>query len=255
MINNFNLQNKKDTSALLEINDLIKKSLFIYKKNLFNILKFSLWGHIFYISGPDLIEIYGRPIVKLIGFNIWSTIIIYLLVFLLILIMYLYLSTYRIATILISKSNSNKIDFNEMLRMAHKRSLPYMFLSLLLIAINLGGFLLFVFPLAILSTWFYFAPYILIDQNTSILQAINISKKYVKSAFFSIFARIWTLPILNALVLFFFRQQHQPIFTVTSWLFQILYNPLILIYSFVLYKNVKQFFENNIEKEKVINSF
>lgn len=78
-------------------------------------------------------------------------------------------------------SKGQEISFKQALGVGYQKSLGYVGLMILTTAIVLGGLVLFIIPGLIFMYWFLLAPYIYMDQDVSITEALRQSKKIAKA--------------------------------------------------------------------------
>ncbi len=83
---------------------------------------------------------------------------------------------------------------------ARPLTFSFLYLTVLFIFILLGGFFLFVIPGIIIFVWFYFAWYILVEAKAKGMNALLMSKEYVRGLWWGVFWRIIVIGIALAIV-------------------------------------------------------
>ena len=93
------------------------------------------------------------------------------------------------------------ITAKEALKKGWKRIPAYWWISILLVAISIGGFLLFIIPGIIFWIWFSFAIYVLVDEDKRGMNALFRSKQLVAGYWWKIFGRYITLSLTIVIVI------------------------------------------------------
>ena len=112
---------------------------------------------------------------------------------------------YVIISILMSVALILAINDNSLTaKGAYTRAMSYFWkyvgLSLLMTIILMVGFMLLIIPGIILSVWFAFATYILILENSGIVDSLKRSREYVRGKWWGVFGRLIVMSILIALL-------------------------------------------------------
>lgn len=142
----------------------------------------------------------------------------------------------EVATIL---AISNVVKGTELKLLAtYKEAFPkiwtYFIVSLLYLLVVLGGLVLLVVPGVIFALWFNFVGFIIVLNGVGVKKAFQESKKLVKGRFWQIFYRVIVLILAVGLI--------NIIFSEIKFLdmFVVLFAPLFVLPSFLLYKNAKE---------------
>ncbi|MBW4061032.1 hypothetical protein HJC99_00445 [Candidatus Saccharibacteria bacterium] len=98
-----------------------------------------------------------------------------------------------------SNAQGKKVEFGELYAMGKPFALRLAGLSLLMGFIFFGGFLLFIIPGILFIYWFTMAPYVLVDQNCSITEALGRSKAMVKGHGWEVYGFLATYSLISAL--------------------------------------------------------
>ena len=80
----------------------------------------------------------------------------------------------------IETTRGNSLDFKAALRVGERKALGLIGLQLVLMVIIMIGMLFFIIPGLVFLYWFLFAPYVYIDQQVGILQALKKSRQLVR---------------------------------------------------------------------------
>jgi len=116
-------------------------------------------------------------------------------------------------------------------RMARPKTLAQIWLGMITGLILTGAHLLFIVPGIIFSVWFFFAPFVFIEEDERGLSALLRSKEYVRGRWFPVLLRllaIWLFPAAVSCI---------PVLGQILALFLI---PLSVVYTHLLYKNLKE---------------
>lgn len=97
---------------------------------------------------------------------------------------------YEISVILIAKADNKKLNIQKLTRLAIPLMGAFLWLTLLSLMISFGGLLLFIVPGILLIVFFSFAPYVLINEKVSGLEALDRSVQYFKVLPWENFGRI-----------------------------------------------------------------
>ncbi len=162
-----------------------------------------------------------------------------LIVFILFFFAIVILQVWRQSAILFAiKDSKENIGTKESYKRGWHRIGSFFWVGLLQCIIVFGGFLLFAIPGIIFSVWFSFATYIFIAEGTGGMNAILKSKEYVAGYWWKI---LWRF-IFIGLVVFginFAIMIVSLVIPVLPNLLMIFVTPLTVIYSFLIYKNLK----------------
>ncbi len=146
-----------------------------------------------------------------------------------------------IKTLLDGKTVSS---IRSLLNLSKPLILPYVGLSLVSMFLVVGGYMLFLIPGLILSIWFGFGMFVLIDENKRGISALLTSRDYIKGFIVKVFVRWFGFGILSAIVsslpsLLLKNTNYEGLSSIYSTFISFIITPLSLIYGFLLYKSVK----------------
>jgi hypothetical protein len=124
--------------------------------------------------------------------------------------------------------------------------LPYLLLGILSGLILLVGFLLFVIPGVILAVWFCFSYFTLALEGKRGVEALKASKEYVRGLWFDVFIRLLVLMMVTLLliisgsIILGIVLGDSPVFNVLTDALSMLLSPFAIIYSYLMYVDVKK---------------
>lgn len=121
-------------------------------------------------------------------------------------------------------------DIKQSFVKAKPKAMGHAWLGALTALIVAGGYLLLLVPGIIFSVWFFFAPFILIEEDMRGMDALLKSKAYVRGQCFPVVVRLaamWALTILVTCIPF------------VGQLLALFLIPLSFIYSFLVYQDLK----------------
>jgi len=152
--------------------------------------------------------------------------------------------------------NDENAGLHEIFRRGWKKILPSLWLSFIFCWIIFGSFFLFIVPALIFCIWFSLCFWVLYSENTGGLKALILSREYIRGHFFGVLWRfifielIYILASIAIEVLptsinlffdsFFFETLANYIRTFSELVLIALITPLIWIYHFVIYRNLKK---------------
>lgn len=216
---------------------LLKESFILYKRKFVTILGIVL--PVFLITmifGDKLIA--GKFIT---GYaNIYYTII-----FILAFISELWSTA---ALLYMAKNESERISAVEAYRMSSKKIIPYTLLAILLSFIIIGGFFLAIIPGIIFLVWFSFAHIILIAEDEGVKVSLLKSKEYIRKHWWAIVWRhIFIIAIVSFAIILFGVLIIGPVLVVLNlpskmaagYISPFIWS-LVVLYSFVTYRHLKQ---------------
>ncbi len=218
--------------------DILRQSLFLFKQRLGVFLGI--------IIIPVLLLSFLREYKTLLSFfssNISDSKILFfvLLVILPFVIVYVW---GKVALLYAIKDSQEKIGIAESYRRGWSKILSYLWILILSGFITFGGFLLLVVPGVVFAVWFSFALFVLVAENLKGMDALLKSKEYVKGRWSSVFWRILFISaiflffaFISGVVLHFFDFPFVEI--IINFLISLFLIPLVSIYLFLLYKNLK----------------
>lgn len=257
-------QGSQTVAILKSPTDLLKEAWGIYKTRFKTFLKILLVQYIsvivLVIAGavyvvPSLVlktESFG-PAMNVLNWFLGIIVIIAMLFFMIITALW-----GQAAMLYAVKDSGENIGVKESYRRGRHKIGSIFWVGLLSGIIVSGGYLLFIIPGIIFSTWFSFAVIIVVAEGLGGMDAILKSKEYVKGHWWEVFWRF----LFIGLVLFVINL----VFLISSWIInfiaQIVNNsalinigviinfagsivgfllaPLIVIYTYLVYKNIKE---------------
>jgi hypothetical protein len=149
------------------------------------------------------------------------------------------------ALIYLVKDRQEKINIKEAFIRALKKTPQIIWVSILVGLIIFGGFGLFIIPGVYFATALAFAIFIVVVEDKKGMEAVLLSKFYIKDNWFQVFWRFFFLGILYLVVIIL------PLGIATwshlinfSGLFSLIFNtfctPFLIIFTFLLYQNLKE---------------
>ncbi len=124
-----------------------------------------------------------------------------------------------------------EIGIKEAFLQSRSYILSYIWLSLLMGLIIMGGYFILFIPGLIFTVWFLFAPFILITEDIGGMNALMKSKEYVRGRWLPVGWRlflVWFLSVIISLI------------PIVGQFLGLLLPPFFFIYFFVLYNNLKE---------------
>ncbi len=124
------------------------------------------------------------------------------------------------------------------------RIVSYFWIGLLLSFVIIGGFVLFIVPGIIFSTWFSLALFILIDEDLHGMDALMRSKEYVRGRWRDVFVQWFILGLFimvpTAIVSLISGLLPDPLGeTVSTLVSGLVIGPVGIVYAYLLYQNIK----------------
>jgi hypothetical protein len=218
---------------LIEINQLIKNTWEIYKKN--------FWNYCGIILVPIGINILALVIILISGvggFYFWEAgggfifILISLIVYFTLIVSHMW----GVTALTYAVVSDHKIGIFESFKKSKHLILSFFWIGILTtLAVSLG-FILLIIPGIIFAIWFQFSTYILIKENKKGTQALSSSRKLVEGYWWSVFGRIVVSIIIGFLISFVCGI----VPFIGSFLAVVLLYPFTIIYSYLIYKNIKE---------------
>ncbi|MDB4939738.1 MAG: hypothetical protein JWO40_163 [Candidatus Doudnabacteria bacterium] len=142
-----------------------------------------------------------------------------------------------------AKNYQSKISIGQALNFGLKKSPYYLWTMILSGLLSSLGFVLFIIPGLILSTWFAFAPAILVDEDIRGTRAILKSKYYVQNFGMAIFGRIFCVGFLIGILSFLegllTKGLSGQLVSILDTVLAVLTLPLFAIFTYELYTDVK----------------
>src|SRR3989344_9631666 len=222
--------------------DLLKESWKVYAQNFklfFKLILLSLaFLLVFVLVGAVALAIFSFT-----GFSL-ILIVIGVISVLAIIVSQLWIQVammFAVKTLLDGKTVSS---IKNLLELAKPLILPYLGLSLVSMFLVVGGYMLFLIPGFILSIWFWFGMFVLIDENKRGMNVLLVSRDYIKGFIVKVFTRWFLFGILTAVVsslpsLLLKDTSYEGLSSIYSTVISFIITPLSLIYGYLLYKSLK----------------
>ena len=249
-------QTNQTNFYLLSATGLLKKSLDIYKQRFGVFIGIMIIPVVISIAISFFSEKIFNPsfiLPKLSsGENLWQLIFLFLgtLAFSFFLMLW-----NQIALVYAVKDKDEKIGIFEAYRRAWHKIFSYLWISLLSGFIIFAGFIFLIIPGIIFAIWLSFPVFILISENLKGMDALLKSKEYVKGKLSNVF---WRFLFINLIYFAFFfilslifgLLNISPKLDFVKYnIAMLLFNPLWIIYGFLLYENLKTI------KGEILSSF
>uniref|UniRef100_A0A831XM04 Zinc finger/thioredoxin putative domain-containing protein n=1 Tax=Geobacter metallireducens TaxID=28232 RepID=A0A831XM04_GEOME len=131
----------------------------------------------------------------------------------------------------VAASLDETLDTRAAFAVSREKLLPFALVSFLVSFIITGGYLLFVIPGIIFSVWFFFANFVIFDDDTRGMSALLKSRAYTAGRWFDVFLRlvvIWAcLAVVGAI-------------PVAGLLLTLVAIPYVMVYQALLFKDLKE---------------
>lgn len=239
-LNQDNIQSTVSISNKLDsIDVLFRKTWILYKQK--------IWT----LAGITAITIFLMALIFGFGFiaimpalygNIINTPILALGILVCFFIMILLGSWLKSAMIVSIHNGNQNFGIKNSLREAKKYIWKYFVVSLAMMLVIFGGFILFFIPGVIVGIMISFALYILIAENESGLESLVKSRNYVRGNWWAVFGRLALMMILMFVV-----NGILSIIPVVGQIFVALFvSPFIMVYMYTLYTNLKGIHDGGI---------
>ena len=169
-------------------------------------------------------------------------------------IVYISLTWGEIAMLYAIKDGQEGIGVAEAYRRSWHKMLSYLWVSILVQFITMGGFLLFVVPGIIFAVWFSLAKFILVAENLKGMNSLLKSREYVKGKWGSVFWRFSFIDILYLIVFLavtivlillipnreiLLTPNREYVLYVARFIIGLFFTPLATAYRFLVYSNLK----------------
>lgn len=135
------------------------------------------------------------------------------------------------------KDYQEKIGVIESFRRSWKKLGSYFWVSIIAALVTMGGYILFIVPGIIFSVWFVFAQLISLFENERGMNAVLKSREYVRNRWWPVFLRLLFIFAFFMAISLFLEVLKSPII---SNIVLFLLAPLNVVYSYLLYKYVKE---------------
>ncbi|PJE76070.1 hypothetical protein COV04_00880 [Candidatus Uhrbacteria bacterium CG10_big_fil_rev_8_21_14_0_10_48_11] len=146
------------------------------------------------------------------------------------------------------------LSIRETYRKARRFILPYFWVSVLSGLLTFGGIILLIIPGVILLLWFVFVLYIVVAENERGVNVLLASRNYVhghwwavawRMLFLVLISIVFTIPASIVTTVF-----NQPgLAQAINFTLELLLTPLLLAYTFVLYRHLRSFASAPVPEE------
>jgi hypothetical protein len=223
---------RTSSGELAGIGDLLGRAWGIYKERMWTLLAVGF--------AAVFLPVLSLAVPLGLGYVVWQAMpdlkaVIMLVSMLLALVGAVWLGNWGMSAFLIAVADE-QCGIKEAFRQARPKILAHVWLGVLTGLIVTGAHLLLVIPGVIFTVWFFFAPFVFIDEDVRGINALLKSKEYVRGRWFGVCLRllaIWCIAILIASI---------PIIGQVLALFLI---PFSFVYTFLLYKDLKALMGND----------
>jgi len=217
---------KTSSGELAGIGDLLGRAWQIYKGRMWTLMAVGV--------AAVLLPILSLAVSLGLGYVVWQAMpdfkaVILVVSMLLALVGAVWLGNWGMSAFLTAVADE-QCGIKEAFRQARPKILAHVWLGVLSGLIVTGAHLLLVIPGVIFAVWFFFAPFVFIEEDVRGMDALLKSKAYVRGRWFGVCVRliaIWCFSVLVA---------SMPIAGQVLALFLI---PFSFIYTFLLYKDLK----------------
>jgi hypothetical protein len=132
---------------------------------------------------------------------------------------------------LVAASLDEKLDLRGAFARGGEKLLPFALVSFLVGFVITGGFLLFLIPGIIFSVWFFFAYFVIFDDDTRGMSALLKSRAYVSGRWFDVFLRLIVIWACSALL---------GAIPLVGPLLALVAVPYFMVYQALLFRDLKQ---------------
>lgn len=217
---------KTSSGELAGIGDLLGRAWQIYKERMWTLMAVGV--------ATVLLPILSLAVPLGLGYVVWQAMpdlkaVIMLVSMLLALVGAVWLGNWGMSAFLTAVADE-QCGIKEAFRQAKPKILAQVWLGVLTGLIVTGAHLLLVIPGVIFTVWFFFAPFVFIDEDVRGMDALLKSKAYVRGRWFGVCLRLVAIWCISALI------ASIPIAGLVLALFLI---PFSFVYTFLLYKDLK----------------
>lgn len=235
-MNNQNQQPISQISALPRIGDLLKRTWQIYKGRFgtfLGIMIFPLIVSFLVIFLGTLPKIFGLAVLHYL-FLIISFIVAIIVSF-----------WAQVSLLFAIKDREEKIGIKESLRRGWHRIVSFIWISILIGFINMGGSLLFIIPGIIFAIWFSFATFVLISEDFRGMNALFRSKQWVSGNWGKVFWRFLVIGIILLIIYFCIAFPatflvSENLSNIISSIVSLFLTPFAITYSFLIYEDLRK---------------
>lgn len=226
---------------------LFKDSWALFRKNLWFMIKMHIGGQLFslIVAVPGMLLFFF----SLLSGNVFFSIIGGLLILPAIYVMLWWYVSFLRAVAHIDGGEVVTSVRKSFTKENRKKIFPFLGVSLLSSLIILGGIILLVIPGFIFAVWFALSGYVLVFEGVSIKESLKKSKNYIKGRFWKTFWRfvfvglIYFLTYIPLVILIALIPEGTIKGIIQAFVeaaFGIVWSPLLMIYLYKLYKNLKE---------------
>jgi len=217
---------KTSSGELAGIGDLLGRAWQIYKERMWTLMAVGV--------ATVVLPILSLAVPLGLGYVVWQAMpdlkaVIMVVSMLLALVGAVWLGNWGMSAFLTAVADE-QCGIKEAFRQAKPKILAHVWLGVLTGLIVTGAHLLLLIPGVIFAVWFFFAPFVFIEEDVRGMDALLKSKEYVRGRWFGVCLRlvaIWCVSVLIASI---------PIAGQVLALFLV---PFSFIYTFLLYKDLK----------------
>jgi len=141
--------------------------------------------------------------------------------------------------------------------LAFKNLLPFIWMTILASAVKMGGFLLAIIPGIIISIWFIFSGFTLIEENKKGMKALLLSREYIRGHWWAVLGRIILLTLIvvaiSALISLIPDSENEFMKIAIIVILQLIITPAFMVYMYAMYKQLKKI-KSGIDKENLERS-
>lgn len=228
-----------DMSEFPNFKELVKTTFSAYTRSGSTIVKFLFLSFI----GPFLIFLLG-----MLPSAMTNNSVLFVPLFIIGAIIMIYTQTWFAAALILAAADvvaDKEIQIGAVLAKARSKVVQLWWLGLLQGAIVLGGLILFIVPGILFSLWFSLASYILVLEGVKGMNALLKSKEYMKGFIGHVFISLFFFQLLVGVFQFVPTEilnamHYETIATGYNLIAQIVIAPLIVIFTYLLYKNIKR---------------
>jgi len=165
--------------------------------------------------------------------------IFFLLLFFMFILAMMIIQFWSQAALIYAIKDSENIGIKESYRKGWQKIKQFFWVSLLVGFITMGGFILFAIPGFIFAVWFSFAIFIVITEDLKGMDAVLKSREYVRNYWWQTLWRFLFLYIVMIGVMIV-ASVGLILIPILGNLISIALTPLIMIYLFLIYKNLRK---------------
>ena len=233
--------------------NLLKESFVVYKQKIKSFLivlfLFSLLATLivlvfgFYLVSKDIESLY----------SLLESIKVELFIFLLALFL---ITTFQIIPLFLITIKPKETPLKEIFKQTWKNYWNCLIVEILMFLFVLLGFACFIVPGIIISIYLGFSMFVLLIENKKGINALKGSWNLVKGNWWSIFEKIFLLNILTIIpsIIFQWLSKSIGLFNIISSVYTLLLLPFSLIFSYLIYQDLRKSKEQEVlSEEQILN--